>query len=172
MNRVITLIGVSLVGVGLVLSFVPLFAGPSKVLTPSQPTVAFNATGQISLSNEWTIGVSWTSDQAVSLLVVVCASIHLTGSSLQTVCPGASLSVLNGTAGSSTFSVPFGGTLLVGIVSNTTPGLRVDLHLSPTLALIGTALTLGGVGVAAVGVLPQRKRRPSPPNTTPSEPAR
>ncbi|MGC2288902.1 MAG: hypothetical protein WA688_03485 [Thermoplasmata archaeon] len=163
MNRVITIVGAALVVTGLVFSFVPLIDGPSKILTPSQPIVAYNATTALSLSTDWTIGLSWTSNQEVSLLVVVCHTVNLTASSLQAVCPGASLTVLNGTTGTGTFSVPIGGTIFVGIVSNATPGLRVDVQLKPTLILIGAILVIGGAGVTVVGLLPRRKARPPPP---------
>ncbi|MFZ0830370.1 MAG: hypothetical protein WCB18_03800 [Thermoplasmata archaeon] len=157
MNRLLFLIGVALAIIGLVFSFVPLFNGPSGVLTPSKPDAAFNATTPFSLTGGWTIEVSWTSNHAVSLLVVVCRSINTSAPSLQKVCPGAALSVLNGTSGSSSFWVPLSGVLLIGIVSNATPGLRVDVQLKPTLTVIGTIFVLGGAGVALVGLLPRRK---------------
>ncbi|MGA7860946.1 MAG: hypothetical protein WCB19_03715 [Thermoplasmata archaeon] len=166
MHRVLTILGVALVVLGLVFSFVPLLDGPSQVLTPSQPTAAFNATTPISLTSDWTIGMSWTSNQKVSLLVVVCRAINQTASSLQTVCPGASLTVLNGTSGSGTFSVPIGGTLLVGIVSAPSQGLHVDVQLKPTLASIGAILVIGGAGVTVVGLLPRRKPRPPAPTAS------
>ena len=162
-NRVITIVGAALVVVGLVISFVPIFDGPSQVLTPSQPTAAFNATTSISLTRDWTIGLDWSSNLPVSLLVVVCQSINHTASSLQKICPGASLTVLNGTSGSGTFSVPLGGTLLVGIVSTPTHGLRVNVLLKPTLVLLGTIFVIGGAGVTVVGLLPRRKARPPAP---------
>lgn len=92
MNRLLFLIGVALAIIGLVFSFVPLFNGPSGVLTPSKPDAAFNATTPFSLTGGWTIEVSWTSNHAVSLLVVVCRSINTSAPSLQKVCPGAALS--------------------------------------------------------------------------------
>jgi hypothetical protein len=156
-NRLITLIGVALVAIGLVVAIVPLFDGPSDVLTPSRPEVAFNATTPFSITGGWTIGVSWSSNEAVSLLVVVCRSINVSEFSLQSVCPGAALTVLNGTSGSPSFSVPLGGTILIGIASKTTNGLRVDIQLKPTLTVIGTILVFGGVGVTIVGLLPRRK---------------
>jgi len=167
-HRLLTIVGVALVVIGLVLSFVPLFDGPSQVLTPSQPTAVFNATTSISLTSDWTIGMSWTSNQKVSLLVVVCRAINHTASSLQTVCPGASLTVLNGSSGSGTFSVPIGGTLLVGVVSIPNPGLRVEVQLKPTLASIGAVLVIAGAGVTAMGLLPRRKpRHPAPTASDP-----
>jgi hypothetical protein len=166
-NRVITLIGVALVVVGLVVSFVPLFNGPSEVLTSSRSAAAFNATSQTFLSSDWTIGVSWTSNQEVSILVIVCHSINASASSLRGVCPGVSLTVINGTSGSGTFSVPAHGVILVGIVSMPTNGVRVNVQLKPTLTLIGAILVFGGVGVTAVGLLPRRKARAPPASGTP-----
>jgi hypothetical protein len=170
-NRVITIVGVTLVVLGLVFSFVPLFAGPSKVLTPSQTIVGFNATTSVSLTRYWAIGVSWTSNQVVSMLIVVCHSVNLSASSLHTVCPGALFTVQNGTAGSGTYSVPLGGTIFVGIVSNASHGLRVNVQLEPALTVIGTILLLGGAGVTIVGLLPRRKTRPpiTPPPGSPPE---
>jgi hypothetical protein len=164
-HRVITVIGVVLLVLGLVFTFVPLFNGPSKDLTPSQPVAAFDANTSVALTPDWTIGVGWTSNQQVSILIVVCHTINLSASSEKTVCPGAALHVLNGTSGSGTYSVPIGGTLLVGIASNTTPGLRVDVQLKPTLTVIGTILVVGGIGVMVVGLVPRRK--PRPPSATP-----
>jgi hypothetical protein len=170
MNRITTIIGVGLVVLGLVLSFVPLFEGPSQELTPSRSVAVFNATAVISLSPDLTVDLSWTSNEAVSLLVVVCHSINLSASSLQTVCPGASLTVLNGTTGSGSFSVPVGGNLLVGLISNPGPGARVEVQLKPTLALAGAILVLGGAGVTIVGLLPRRKKPPAPaPDPAPGE---
>jgi len=163
MHRGLLVIGVALVATGLVLSFVPLFAGPSKVLTSSQPEAAFNATTPISLTGSWTIGMTWSSNHAVSLLVFVCRSINLNAPSFQTVCPGASSTLLNGTSGAETFSVPLGGTLLIGIVSNQTSGVRVDVQLQPALPLDGTILVIAGAGVVVIGLLPRRKAHAVPP---------
>ena len=165
MNRILTLIGVALVVLGVVFTFVPLVDGPSQVLTPARPDAAFNATTPFSLSGGWTIGVDWSSNAMVSLLVVVCHSINPSAPSLQTVCPGAAFTVLNGTSGSSSFSVPLNGALLIGIVSNASAGLRVDVQLKPALTFFGTIFVLGGVGVTAVGLVPRRKRStPAPPS--------
>jgi hypothetical protein len=161
-HRLLLLIGVGFVLAGLVLSFVPLFSGPSQVLTPSHPTAAFNATMSISLTPQWTIGLSWSSNQRVSLLVVVCSSINTSASSMQAVCPGAALTVLNGTGGTGTFSVPFRGALLIGIVSALGHDLRVNVQLRPTLVSVGTLFVIGGAAAIAVGVLWRRKRQPSP----------
>jgi hypothetical protein len=174
-NRVITIIGVALVVLGLVVSFVPLFNGPSEVLTSSRSVAAFNATSETFLSSDWTIGVSWTSNQEVSILVIVCHSINASATSLRGVCPGVSLSVLNGTSGSGTYSVPSNGVILVGIVSMPTNGVRVDVQLKPTLTLIGAILVIGGAGVTVVGLLPRRKARAppapvAPPATPPNSP--
>jgi hypothetical protein len=134
---------------GLLLTSIPVSAGPSEVLTPRQPDAAFNATTPLSITGYWAIGVSWSSNQSVSLLVVVCRSVDLSGSSLQTVCPGASLTELSGIRGSATFWVPVGGVLLVGLLStsNSAPAVQVTLRLS--LALFGAVLVVAG---AAVGV--------------------
>jgi hypothetical protein len=171
-NRVITVIGVALVAVGLLLSFVPLFDGPSQVLTPSKPIAAFNATTSVSLSSDWTIGLSWSSNQPVSLLVVVCHSINTSAMSLQKVCPDAAFTVLNGTSGSGAFSVPIDGTLLIGIASTPAHNLRVDVQLKPTLTLIGAILVIGGAGVTVVGLVPRRKASPpAQPSAAPVPPA-
>jgi hypothetical protein len=174
-NRAITLIGVAIVVIGLVFSLIPIFDGPSQVLTPARPTVAFNATTPFSLTGSWTIGVDWSSNHAVSLLVVVCRSINTSATSLQTICPDAGLTVLNGTSGSPSFSVPIDGTILIGIVSNATAGLRVNVQLKPTLTVLGVILVVGGAGITAVGVMPRRKAPSSAsPQATvpPMEPAR
>jgi len=160
-HRVLTLIGVALVVAGLVFSFFPLVPGPSQELTPTQPEAIFNATTPISLTGGWNIGVSWSSNHLVSLLIVVCHSINLNAPTLQTVCPGAALSVLNGTSGSDTYSVPLGGALLVGIVSNLSSGLRVHVQLTPALTLVGLLFVIGGAGVVVVGVWPRPKTRGS-----------
>jgi hypothetical protein len=174
-NRVITIIGVALVVVGLVVSFVPLFNGPSEVLTSSRSVAAFNATSQTFLSSDWTIGVSWTSNEEVSMLVIVCHSINASASTIREVCPGVTLSVQNGTSGSGTFSVPANGVILVGIASMPTNGVRVNVQLKPTLTLIGAISVFGGVGVIVVGLLPRRKPRAppapvAPPTTPPNSP--
>lgn len=168
MHKAIAAIGVACVVVGLVFTLIPFVNGPSQVLSRSQPDAAFNATGTISLTGAWAIGVSWTSNQPVSLLVVICRSVNLSAPTLQSVCPGAAFSVLNGTSGMGTFSVPIGGTLLFGIVSNASQALRVHVLLKPTLALLGTILVLGGVGILTVGVWPRRKV--SAPRTSPGAP--
>jgi hypothetical protein len=167
-NRVITLVGVVLVVLGFLVSFVPLFDGPSQVLTPNQSVAAYNATAGVSLTSDWTIGMTWTSNLRVSLLVAICHSINASASSLSRVCHNPSLTVLNGTSGSETFYVPVGGVFLVGIVSNLSPGLRVDIQLKPTLTLIGAILILGGIGVTVVGLLPRRKAPRPPPAALPA----
>jgi hypothetical protein len=167
-NRIITIIGGGLVILGLIFSFVPLINGPSKVLTPAQSIVGLNATRSIALSPDWTIGVSWTSNQPVSLLVLVCEKANTSAATFQSVCPGASLAVQNGTSGSGTYGVPFGGTIFVGIISNTSHGLRVNVQFRPAQTVLGTILTIGGAGVTVVGLFPARKRRP--PTGSPVEP--
>ena len=169
MRKILTLLGVALVVAGLLLALVPLFAGPSKVLTPSQSVVAFNATTPISLTGAWPIGLSWSSNRAVSLLVVICQSVNQSASSLATICPGAALTRLSGTSGTETFNVPLGGVLLIGIVSNLSSGLAVKVALRPALAFLGTIVVIGGGGIVVVGVL---ARRPTPKlPTTPEPPA-
>jgi hypothetical protein len=156
MHRVLMVIGVAVVAAGLILALVPLFDGPSQVLTPSHTTAAFNATTTLSLSPDWTIGLTWASNQNVSLLVVVCRSIEE-----HAACPGASYTVLNGTAGAGTFSVPVGGTLLVGIVSSPSHGLSVIVQLKPALLAVGTLLVIVGAATTLIGVFLPRTRRPS-----------
>jgi hypothetical protein len=156
---VLLVIGLALVSVGLVVSLVPIFNGPSQILTSSQPTAAFNTTTTLSLTPDWTIGLSWSSNQKVSLLVVVCRSVNFSGSSMESACPGAAYTVLNGTSGSGTFSVPLGGTLLVGIVSNPSHGIRVAVQLKPTLGFVGTVVVIAGVGAAGAAFIPRRRRR-------------
>jgi hypothetical protein len=158
-RRILLVIGLALIAVGLVVSLVPIFNGPSQVLTSSHATAAFNATTTISLTPDWTVGLSWNSNQKVSLLVVVCRSVNFSGSSMESACPGAAYTVLNGTSGSGTFSVPLRGTLLVGIVSSPSHGVRVDVQLKPTLGFVGTVLVIGGVGIAAAAFIPRRRRR-------------
>jgi hypothetical protein len=152
-------IGLALVAAGLVVSLVPIFNGPSQTLTSSHPTAAFNATATLSLAPDWTVGLSWSSNQRVSLLAVVCRSVNISGSSMESACPGAVYTVLNGTSGSGTFSVPLRGTLLVGIVSTPSHGVRVDVQLKPTLGFEGTVLVIGGVGAAVAAFIPRRRRR-------------
>lgn len=175
MLRVLVVIGIVLAVVGAVLAFVPFLPGPSQVLTAVHPTAAFNATTSGSLTGYWTIGLTWTANQTVSLLVLVCHSINLTASSLHTVCPGAAPTVLNGTSGSGSYSVPVGGALLIGILSNTASSPRVHIQLQPTMVFAGTILLFGGIGIAVVGLLPRPRARPaatavaSPPSAESAE---
>lgn len=170
MRWILTVLGVAVVVAGLVLALVPLFDGPSKVLTSSQTDVGFNATTPFSVTGSWPIGLSWSSNRQVSLLVVVCHSVNQSASSLATVCPGSSFTRLNGTSGTETFNVPLGGVLLIGIVSNLTSGLAVEVQLRPALTLIGTIFWVGGAGIVVVGVLARRSNR-RPPLTKPERPA-
>lgn len=163
-HRILLIAGVAVVAVGLVFALVPFVNGPSLVLTPDRPYAAFNATAPISITGAWTIAVDWSSNLPVSLLVVLCHSVNLNAESFSTVCPGAAVSVLNGTSGSPSFPVPLGGALLVGIVSNTTAGLRVSVELKLTEAVLGAVLVIGGAAVAVAGVLPFRRR--SAPKTS------
>lgn len=163
-HRNLLLLGALLVMTGLILTYVPLFAGPSEVLTTSHPTAAFNATTTLSLTPDWTVALTWSSAQRVSLLVVVCNSLNPTAGSSATACPGATITVLNGTSGAATFSVPVRGTLLVGIVSTLGGGASVDVHLKPTLIAIGAVLVIGGAAVCASGVYLWWKRRASAPS--------
>ena len=166
MLRLLIAIGAAVAVVGAVLSFVPFLPGPSQDLTAAHPTAVFNATTSGSLTGYWTIGLTWSANQTVSILVLVCHAINLTASSLHTVCPGAALNVLNGTSGSGSYAVPVGGALLIGILSNTTSRPRVHIQLEPTMVFVGTILLFGGIGVAVVGLLPTPRRR-SPVATPP-----
>ncbi len=169
-HRVLLVIGIAAVAVGLGLSLIPFVNGPSLVLTPDRPYAAFNATAPLSITGSWTIAVDWSSNLPVSLLVVVCHSIDLNGPSLAKVCPGAALSVQNGTSGTPSFAVPLGGVILVGIVSNMTSGLRVSVELKPTQVALGGILVIGGAGIVVVALVPIR-RRPAQPAPAPAAPA-
>jgi hypothetical protein len=166
MRRLLVVIGVAIAVVGFVLSFVPIFNGPSEDLTPAHPTAAFNATTTLSIAPVWTVGLSWSSNQKVSLLVVICQSVSQSATVGHSACPNASYTVLNGTSGYSTFSVPLHGTLLVGIVSAPGHGLSVEVQSRPTLLSIGALLVVGGGVIIAVGFVPRRRQRLSPPGAS------
>lgn len=162
MRRLIILLGAVIAVIGLVLSLVPLVNGPSQVLTPAHSVAVFNATAALSLTTDLTIGISWNSNEYVSLLLVACRSFSPNSSSVPAGCSGAALTVLNGTSGSRMVSVPLGGTLLVGIASPAAPGLRVNVQLRPVEATIGAILVIAGASTAVVGwLLPRRAVPPA-----------
>ncbi len=162
-------LGIILAVLGATLLFVPILPQSHETINSAETTPYYaGSVSGFSLSGSIPIAVSWTVNGTDPVEVVAAA------------CSGACTNVSeisseayeNGTAGSFTLAQPNGGTVVLGVLYDGTPGEIVTFQITIGAATVATVLVAVGLLVLIVGVVARRPTPPAPevPPTAPPPP--
>jgi uncharacterized membrane protein len=148
---IVALLGVVLVVVGAVLSFVPVASQGAQTVTESTPFTA-NETGY-SLTGFVYASFSWTATSDIQFTLFTCPTLIANGQ-----CSGTTYYVnQSGTSGSGSFSVQSGGFVAAYISGTGNPSASLTIKLAePTFGLIAIIV---GLVLLLVGVILRKRSK-------------
>jgi uncharacterized membrane protein len=164
-------VGLVLLIIGAVLTFVPVAPQPSETVYSDSYEPYYHAhISEFSLTGTIAVSVSWSANATVEILA---AALSCQGSD----CPTGNITQVSGlvnqtgTSGSFTLYQPSGGSFIMGIwsTSGNVPA-SATFNLTTAVTQIGVILVIIGILVLIAGVV-LRKKRPKAPAAVPPAPS-
>jgi uncharacterized membrane protein len=170
MRLAIVIVGVILLIIGAVLLFVPLVPQQSTDLSATSPGAELNVSG-FSIVGSVYFSMSWTSSAAVDFFAGVCSGGVSSSGNCSSI--GATMTWLNSTSGTWSFTAKPGDSIGFGMVSSILLGgssnATANVKITASLATVGSILLIVGIILLIVGLVLKKKVPPAPPSMMPQD---
>ena len=160
-RHLVLIVGILVVISGVVLASVPLFPDTTKTVTAAMP-VNFHISSRVPVLPSEPVSVSWSSADAVTVVLRTCSSIDANASAIWGQCTGGSNVTRTGASGFVWTTVPLGAYLWVAVFLPGGATSNVSASVALTTTSPSGALGLwafGGLVVILGALLVRRKKR-------------